>query len=239
MHVGVKIYEPPAVEFLKEFRDSVDFLEVMAVLGNDYSYIKDFGLPVVIHNEHFAWGVNFANPKRVDLNRSSLDFSLSLADKLDARYVIVHPERVEEEYCSESQVVGFLSEYPDKRIIIESMPYYGEGCYFYAYDHDSIKRLLGSTGKRMCLDFAHSSEAAVSLGKEPLSFIRELLSLKPVHFHLSDTRLETLKDMHMHLLDGNLPLQEYKKLLPREAWVTLETSHAFDKTKDDINFLKD
>jgi endonuclease IV len=238
MFAGVKIIEPSAESFLEEVTEHIDFIEVMAVLGNDYSFVKSFSLPVVIHNMHFTWGVNFVNPKKAELNRKSLDFSLKLADEFSARRIIVHPERFEDESCSETEFIRFLSGYNDERIIIESMPYEGEGCRFFAYDYASMKRLLSGTGKRMCLDFAHSSEAAVALKREPVSFIRELIKLNPVHYHLSDTKLGSGRDMHIRLREGDLPIDEYIRMLPKDAWVTLETPHDAENTKKDVEYLK-
>jgi len=239
MRVGIKVMHPSAEEYLHKVADSLDFIEVMAVIGQDCEYLRQFRLPVIVHNMHYTWKVNFVNPKKEEINRRSLEFSTRLADEFNSRHIIVHPERKEDEGCSEEQFVRFLSSYPDTRIIVESMPYYAEGQRFYGYDRQSMKRLLDRTGKRMCLDFPHTSEAAVDLGRDPLDLVKDMMKLNPEHFHLSDTHLGTGKDEHTHLGEGNLPIAEYKKLIPKTAWVTLETPHDDpQKTKKDVEYLK-
>ena len=238
MLVGAKVAEPSAVGFLREVADEADFVEVIAVVGNDYSFIREFDLPVVLHNKHYSRGVNFADPHKDALNRESLEFSLKLADELCARAVIVHPESRENDGCSEDVFARLLSDYPDRRILIESMPYDLRGRSFFAYDRESMGRLMARTGRGMCLDFAHASEAAHSLGKDPIIFVKELLSLEPAHYHISDTVLAGSEDLHLHLGEGDLPIGQFKRLLPKDAWVTLETPPEGMKTKKDIEYLR-
>ncbi|MFH0862328.1 MAG: TIM barrel protein [Candidatus Altiarchaeota archaeon] len=239
MRVGIKVMHPSAEEYLHKVEDCLDFIEAMAIDGEDCGFLHQFRLPVIIHNMHFTWGVNFANPKKGEINRRSLEYAIKLADEYDARHIIVHPERHEDDGCSEDQLVKFLSTYRDDRIIIESMPYFSEGARFYGYDRDGMKRIMARTGRQMCLDFPHTSEAAVDLGKDPLTHVKDMMRLNPAHYHLSDTHLGTGKDEHTHLGEGNLPMAEYKKLIPKTAWVTLETPHDDpEKTKKDIEYLK-
>jgi len=239
MFVGFKVYDSTAFNFYQPLLDRVDFIEVMAAKDRDYSFLKGAGQPVVIHNMHYGFGVNFANGRLYEVNKASLELSLMLADRVNAKTVIIHPERVEDSACSEDNIAALLSEYDDKRIIIESMPYSAGGFRFYAYDRDSIKRLTSRLGCGLCLDFAHSSEAARKLGMDLVGFISEINSLKPRHYHISDTKVETGRDMHMHLGVGDLPLEEFKKLIPKNARVTVETPHDdMEKALSDVRFLK-
>jgi endonuclease IV len=238
MPIGVKVRDTSSTAFIRALAEIIDFIEFTAVLGNDYSFLREFSLPTVVHNMHFEWGVNFVNPAKERQNRKSLEFSLDMADRFEARRIIIHPERAEDGSCSQKQLVTVLRDYPDERISLETMPFEAEGCRFFGYDSPTMKAILDATGREVCLDFAHSSMAASALGREPLTHIKELMSLHPAHFHLSDTLLGSGLDMHLHMGEGDLPLHEFKRLLPKDAWVTLEVPHDVEKTKNDIMFLK-
>ncbi len=62
MKIGVKTYDNPL--FLKEFVDKVDFFEVMAIEGKDYSFLKSFNKPVVVHAQHDSFGINNADKSK-------------------------------------------------------------------------------------------------------------------------------------------------------------------------------
>jgi len=91
--VGVKVVDPESADYLAEVIDSVDFVEFTAILDKDYGFVKDHGVPTVIHNMHSIGGSTSANPTREELNRRSLENSIRLADEFDAKHVIVHPDR--------------------------------------------------------------------------------------------------------------------------------------------------
>ncbi len=238
MKIGIKIYYPNELPYIQRFLHMIDFVEIMAVEGKNYKKFRDIELPIVIHNEHSHWGVNFANPFASEKNMSSLRWSQELADMFDAKYIIVHPGKFENKVCAEHFMTDTLKEITDKRILIENVPHHDKRLNHFGYDYRSMKRILKLTGKKMNFDFPHAAEAAAQLGKRPGPFVKRLLSLRPAHFHMSDTRLNTLRDMHLHLEEGTLPLPEYKKLLPKNAWVTLETSNDYNKTRHDIEFLR-
>ncbi|MFC1723391.1 TIM barrel protein, partial [Nanoarchaeota archaeon] len=236
MKVGIKVYFPSELKFIKRF-PSIDFVEIMAVVGHDYSKFKDLNIPIIIHNQHSRWGVNMADPQKRKHNAKSLNYSIKLADMFEAKHIILHPGQ-QFPGCSEEELHYQLSRFPDKRIILENLPSPYGGIKRFGYDYKSMKRILKTNKRRMNLDFPHASETATRAGKKPIPFIKKLMTLKPAHFHMSDTRLQSLRDMHLHLQEGNLPLPRFKKLLPPRAWITLEVDHNYNKTKHDIEFLK-
>ncbi|HII72300.1 TPA: TIM barrel protein [Candidatus Woesearchaeota archaeon] len=238
MKIGVKVFYESDIPYIRKIADSLDFVETMAVIGRKYHRFSDLGLPFVVHNMHGRWGVNFADPDKVRKNTASLNHSIAVADELGAKKIIVHPGRFSHDLCSEEQVVDFLSDFKDKRILIENMPYSSEGTIHIGYSFEGMRYLLKNTKRRMLLDFAHGSESAAWRGERPLPFIKRLMTLRPAHFHMSDTRLKTIRDMHLHLREGTLPLKEYRNLLPKNAWITLEVDHNPWKTEHDIEFLK-
>ena len=73
MKIGVKTFD--SEKFLKHLENKVDFFEIMAVQKNDYSFLKNFSLPMVIHAEHHDFGVNPADISRQEQNLKSINFS--------------------------------------------------------------------------------------------------------------------------------------------------------------------
>ena len=59
MKLGVKTYSDE--KFLKYFQDKADFFEIQAIQGRDYSFLKKFSIPFVIHAAHFSQGSNPAD----------------------------------------------------------------------------------------------------------------------------------------------------------------------------------
>lgn len=236
MKVGLKLGSEQEFRDIERYLDKATFIEIVGKRGVDFSFLKGCGLPVVIHNEHYRCkGINFSNPTRQSENKESLEYSLRTADELGSEHIIVHPGLKENESCSVEQTEKVLALYPDKRILIESMPSRGAGYDVFGYDYETLKRLIGGN-KRFCLDIAHSSMAAFSLGKDPVDYIKKLLDLKPELYHFSDSQLEHQVDEHLNLGDGNLPLTEVRGMLPETAWATLETPKN-EKLKRDIEFL--
>ena len=233
MKIGVKFGDYEGFELVEEILDKVDFLEVYTHSDIDYSFVKKLGLPIVLHSEHYATAqTNLSNFSRINKNKRCLENSLYWADELKAKTVIVHPGLIEDENCSLNQTIKFLGNYEDDRIAIESMP---DQKFFGGY-FSSMKDLLNKTNKKFCLDLSHSSQMAFKTCKDILSYLSLFLTLKPAHFHISDTRLDSLLDEHLSLGEGNLPLGKIREILPENAWVTLETPKC--NLKKDIEFLR-
>lgn len=247
MKVGIKLIRKFTSELIDGLLDVIDFFEIMALEAVDYSFLKDYGLPVVVHNKHFGRGINFADKKKEKINLESLNLSFSLADYFEAGKIIVHPGNKVDESCSLQNVIDFLNGINDSRILVENTIYWDESLVYggesqapYAgigFDFKTMQEILSKTGKGFCLDFAHAAASADQLRREPLEFIKRLLKLRPQLFHVSDSIFGEY-DLHLHLGQGNFPLNEFKKMLPKEAMVTIETMPDSVKSREDILFLK-
>lgn len=236
MKVGLKIFYGYEMDKLRPFLDSIDFVEVMAIEGNDYSFLKEINLPFVIHNQHHAFGVNPANPSKLLSNKSSLDFSIKLADKMDAKTIILHPGFYEDNNCSEDTFFDLLKDYNDKRIILENLNFNSHGFENQGYDYKSMKLLMDKTKKGMCLDFEHACLSAFRLNKDMIGFVKEIMALKPRHFHMSNMTFNPMKN-HLHFSDGELPLAKLKKMLSNNDLISIETDKD-EKSWKDIEFLR-
>ncbi len=240
MKIGIKIYRPER-DYLNRILKHVDFIEVMAVEGESYRLLEGIDIPFVIHMEHYNFGVNPANPSLEKRNRKALDFALSLADRLNSETVIMHPGFLENKNCSESHSLDFIRNILDSRIIVENMPCrsLGIGLRILASTPEDMKRMMKETGKGFCFDFGHAGAAACFLKKDHVKFAGEFMKLKPRHFHVSDGKTNIPKDMHLHLGDGNLNLAAFRRMLPKNAWVTVETGkESIEKQIRDIEFMR-
>lgn len=240
MKVGIKLYNPDG-EYLKKIIDHVDFIELTAQQGKDYGFLSNYNIPLTLHNEHWAFGVNPANPELRERNLKSVMFSLDLADRLNARFIVIHPGFIERSSCSRETTINFLKEL-DNRFLVENMP----GTLPLEMkskpvgaDFEDMKEILQVTGKKFCLDFAHAAAAACTLGVDNVGFIRNMLGLKPVYFHISDSPIKSKTDEHLHLGKGNMDLNAFKRMIPSDSWVVIETQAEFEEQAKDIRFMRE
>jgi endonuclease IV len=239
MKVGIKIYYPQE-DYMKKILEHVDFFEVMAIEAENYEFLKQFDIPFIIHTEHGKFGVNIADPELKERSSKALEFAIKLADMTDARTIIIHPGFVKNGGESEKTSLEFLKNYTDSRIVIENMPIKNDRMRFLGNTAEDMARIMRATGFRMNLDVGHSSATASLLGKDHVEFTKSFMGLKPGHYHFSDSKVESGVDMHLHLGEGNLNLKAFRQMLPKNAWVTIETyTDDFQKQLNDIAFMRD
>ena len=231
MKIGVKTFNNP--KFLKHFKDKVDFFEIMAIRENNYEFLKEFKKIEVIHAEHQGFGINFADRAKQELNKKSVDFAIALADKTNAKKIIVHPGALKDKKCSKENSVKFIKNIPDKRIIIENMPYEDK----LGVTPNETKKFLKETDKGLCFDINHAIEAATFLKIDYLEFIKEFVKLKPDHYHIGGQSIKNNKT-HLALKESDFDLKEVVSLLPKNAKITLETTTDINKTEEDIKIIK-
>lgn len=235
MKIGLKIFDKKGYDSIKPLFDKIDFIEVMAIEGDDYSFLKDFKKDIVIHCMHTGFGINFANPMKFSKNRSALRFAIKLADEFDAKFIVVHAGEKEAGFCAEVNIGHFLKKYDD-RILIENVPYKVKKYERYFFDYNNVKRIKEEAEKGFCLDFEHAVRSANQMGADVLKFVKDLMRLNPVYFHICDG--DGKEKEHLYLGEGNLPLKEFKKLIPKDAWVLIETWPDAKKQKKDIAFMR-
>ncbi len=230
MKFGVKSYRYyPEFEY---FKDKADFIEVMAIEGEDYSKFKDFGLPVVIHTQHGGFGINNANGANYEKNKKSLEFAIKLANELGAKKIIVHPGDLSGEDCSSENVLSLLKKFNDSRIIIENMSHKIMLC----TDPNNTFEFLKDVGLGFCFDLNHAIEIAQHSKLKYLDFLKEFLKLGPVHYHLGGQSYSG--QTHLAFEDSQINIKELVSILPKDAEITLETSNDLEKTKRDLEFIK-
>ncbi|MFC1741775.1 TIM barrel protein [Nanoarchaeota archaeon] len=236
MKIGIKIF-PEDLAYAKKIAKYCDFFEVMAIPESNFHRLKSLKHPFSIHTIHSSWGFNPANPKKQPINSLAVETAAKAADILKADTIVVHPGSIENRQCRKKHAISFLKDL-DNRFIVENLPKEGcdgkrIGCNFW-----QMKQILKKTNKSMCLDFAHAAEYAHQVGIYYIDFIKRLMKLKPQYFHISDTRIQNKKDLHLHIKEGNLKLDYLEKLVPKDASITIETAHEFNKQHKDIMLLR-
>lgn len=233
MRLGVKTFNNKG--FLEHFKDKVDFFEVMAIRTNNYDFLNEFSLPIVIHAEHQKFNVNFADKAKEKENLESINFALNLANKVKSSKIIVHPGMLNNETSSKEQAINFIKNLNDKRILIENLTLPNEylGC-----SPEEIKELMTKTKKGFCLDINHAIESAISLKKDYIQFLKDFIKLKPYHYHLGGQIIKE-KKTHLPLKESDFDIKEIIRLFPKDAEITIETAIDIKNTEEDIILIKE
>ena len=239
MKIGVKTFDNR--NFLKPFEKKVDFFEIMAVEGNDYKFLREFKLPIVIHSQHRKFDVNIADKSKLKRNLSSINFAIKIADLSNAKKIILHPGELDDKNCSEEQAISFIKNINDKRILIENVVI--EGVHRYGAKPEEIKNILKETGAGFIFDINHALGTAVKLNEDYIDFMKEFLKLKPKHYHfggqiIKNMNLPYYEREHLSLAESDFDLKEVLSIIPKEAEITLETTTDIKKTEDDVRIMK-
>lgn len=235
MKIGVKIFNEE--DFAGYFEDKADFLEVMAIRGKDYSFLKNYKLPIVIHAEHERFDFNAADKLKKENNISSIKFAIELANFCNSKKIIVHPGYLDSINCSLEEARKFFINL-DKRILIENMPINKKRKDYLCTNIKETKEFLSQTKKDLILDINHAVETADSLNLDYTEFLNEFFKLNPKHFHLGGQNLKQ-GTTHLTLKENELPLKEILKFFPKDAWITLETKNNIQTTEEDIRILRE
>ena len=236
MKIGVKTYDDRF--FLHHFKGKVDFFEVMAIEDTDYSYLKEFSMPIVIHVEHRTFGVNFADKTKEKQNISAINFARKIAEMIKAEKIIIHPGHLENSNCSEKNALNSLKKMNDERILTENMPRYFNNSISLCHTPEEMKKILKKAKCKFCLDINHAVVSAIELKKDYIKFLKEFIKLKPSHYHLGGQKLSGKKESHIALEESEMDLKEILKLLPKNAYITLETEPDIEKTEQDIKIIR-
>jgi sugar phosphate isomerase/epimerase len=242
LKVGVKAWR--VEKWLGELieRGKPDFIETIAIVGEDYVGLKDFGLPITIHTEHLSFGINPADPMLLEKNIKSIEFAIKTADMLDASVIVAHPGFLVNHNCNMQNAIDFLKANYDPRIIVENMPNFTakEGDVFnVGRGLDEMKIIMDKTKMGLCLDLSHAAVAAVDSGLDYKQVIRDFLQFKPGYFHISDSTLKSKQGDHLHLGEGETDILWFKRILPKNAWVVLETPLDIEGKLKDIEFMRE
>lgn len=186
---------------------------------------KKLAMPFIIHCPHFAHGFNMAKAEKRQSNLEIYKEVKEFADALKAPHIIFHggiDGNIEE-------TAAQLSAFNEHRALIENKPMAAlpnrmGGNFCRGYNPEEIKTVINAAKCGFCLDFGHAICSANSQKKEPYSYCKEFIALKPAMFHLTDnTDINSPYDSHPHLGTGQLDIDKIKAMLPPGAVITLET----------------
>lgn len=205
MKFGLKLWSTntalisKAVKLLDE--KIFDYIELFVVPDTDIApFLVD--VPYIIHIPHHQFGVSIGETIKKKHTLEKIDECFIWADKLDARYLILHAGTGSMESAKD-----LLSEINDKRLLIENMPKVAlDGELMIGYSPAQIEELIEDSNMGLCLDFGHAVKAAVSLGKDYKVYMNEFLNFKPKVLHISDGMISTEKDEHLSFGKGEFDL---------------------------------
>lgn len=229
--LGVKTFD--SRDFLRELESRADFFEIMTIQGKDYSFLRDFSKPIVIHAEHHRFGVNYADNVKCEKNLRSLEFALGLAREYNSGKVIVHAGRLENNNCSVAQAVSLIRSINDERILIENLPQN-----FVCSTPEQIQNFMSLAGCGFCFDINHAMQTALSNNLEPYEFIERFIKLNPKHYHIGGQKMNSLCTGHMSFRDSEIDMKKVMEIIPDGAEITLEVTNDAENTKYDVDFVR-
>ena len=241
--IGLKLWSTNTDVYLQEAqqlyrRGIYDYLELYIVPDTleTLPLWKQLEIPYIIHNPHSAHGFNLADKQKKESNFRIYEQSKRFADALNAKYIIFHGGKdgaIEE---TVAQLVAFQ----EPRTLIENLP-------VYPLPNSSFKCCRGATFEELllvkketkcgfCLDFGHAVCSANGQGKKPLAFLKELMTLEPRMYHLSDLKdVHSFYDSHSHLGTGTLDITALKReILPSKAKISIETEKSLPQSLQDF-----
>lgn len=198
----------------------------------------ELDVPYIIHIPHHKFGVNIGESRLKKFNLEKINESISWADKLNAKYLILHAG-----HGSMESAMDLLGEVIDDQLLIENMPKVGlNGEKMIGYSPEQIEELTCIDNAGLCLDFGHAVKAAISLGVDYKDYVQRFMVFEPRVFHVSDGKLDEEMDEHLSIGDGEY---DFKFLMGRvkkcrSKMVTLETQRvekSLDKYIEELYVL--
>lgn len=209
-----------------------DYIELFVIPGTQITPFKT-SVPYIIHIPHHKFGVNIGESSLKKFNLEKIDESITWADKLNAKYLILHAG-----HGSMGDAADLLGEITDRRLLIENMPKVGlNNEYMIGYSAKQIKELIGNGNAGLCLDFGHAAKAAVSLGVDYREHIKGFLKFEPKVFHMSDGVLSFEKDEHLNIGEGDYDFEYLLRCVMNSSsrLMTLETPRTSQRSlREDI-----
>lgn len=220
------------IEEAKELieKDIFHYVEILVVPDTEFSPFQKTNIPYIIHITNERWGVDIGDKSKEDFNLKTINQCIQWANELSAEYLILHLG-----YKDFRVAKSFLDKIEDKRILIENVPKVGldeeEFALFdkanvemIGFSPEQIKELIGDKFG-FCLDFGHSTKAAISLKKDYKDYIKEFLKLNPMILHISDGRLNNEKDEHLNIGEGDYDFDFLADCIKKSQaeYISLET----------------
>lgn len=255
---GLKIWSTDKKWFISSVdlfkQGKVDFGELYIVPGSfeleELASLKQ--MPFSLHGPHFIHGFNLLGltDEQVKLFQEQV---LKTADFLNSPFIVVHPGvgDSKEAFRENSAKIA------DKKVLIETMAKIGfvgqggnkidEGVVCFGHSKEQLEFIRQECGFEICLDMAHSTAAASSLGIPYKEFLRSLVdSLNPSYFHISGGYEKEKEDKHLDVFEGNLDIKWIKGLLEKKAkqrdiylvFETPKTGGALENDIKNIDYFK-
>lgn len=197
-----------------------DYIELFVVPGTRISPFM-IDIPYIIHIPHHKFGVNIGEASKQKQNLQKINESIEWADKLNARYLILHPG-----YGLMKDAEELLQEISDNRFLIENMPKVGlDGESMIGYSPGQIQELIHGCKMGFCLDLGHAVKASISLKLGYKEILSDFLKIKPKLFHICDGDIENGRDSHLNIRAGSFDMQYFKECIENNSskLITLET----------------
>jgi deoxyribonuclease-4 len=207
-----------------------DYIELFVVPETNITPFK-MDIPYIIHIPHHRFGVNIGDVARKEYNLQKINESITWADELNAKYLILHAG-----HGSMESAKDVLFDVVDNRLLIENMPKVGlDNESMIGYSPAQIEALIRDGDKGLCLDFGHAVKAAVSLGVDYREYVKEFMELEPRVFHVSDGKLDEEKDEHLGIGKGEYDFGCLMKCIKENglSLVTVETPRTNLKSLDE------
>ena len=218
-------------------KDIFHYIELTPIPNTEITPFLEAEAPYIIHITTERYGLNIADKEKKEFNLKTIDNCITWADKLDAKYLILHPG-----FGLIDNAIKFLTNIDDRRILIENMPKIGlNNEKMIGYTPEQIKKLVNERFG-FCLDLNHAIKAAVSLNKDYKRFITEFLELNPKMFHISDGSLNNEKDEHLPIGEGDYDFEFLMNCIKKNEskYVTLETPRtALNSVNEDVKKLRE
>jgi len=175
-----------------------DYIELFVIPDTQISpFMVD--VSYIIHIPHEKFGVNIGDAIKKEYNLQKIDESIAWADRLNARYLILHAG-----HGSMKHATDVLREIADDRLLIENVPKVGlNDELMIGYSPAQIEELIGDGDRGLCLDLNHAAKAAVSLGVDYREYVQDFSVFDPKMFHISDGTLDNEKDEHLNIGEGD------------------------------------
>lgn len=243
MKFGLKLWSTNT-DLIKQAVQSIetkvfDYIELFVIPDTKINpFVID--VPYIIHIPHEKFGVNVGDPSINKYNLEIIRESVSWADKLNAKYLILHAG-----YGSIENAIDIFHEIEDERLLIENMPKVGlNGEQMIGYSPVQIEQLIGDNNIGLCLDFGHAINAAASLGVDYKIYIKGFVDLfEPKMFHISDGLTDREMDTHLNIGEGNYDMNFIKNCISnnKNRYVTFETprsnKHSIEDDLENYNIF--
>jgi sugar phosphate isomerase/epimerase len=245
MHkIGLKIwstnsfYVKPALDLYE--RLVFDYIELYITPGSQKEYLKiwqEVEIPFILHAPHSFSGLNLSLSEFEKKNRELIEEVEYFRNVLSPEMIIFHPGTDGSINETIRQIKLFKSEYNKvfDRVLIENKPKVGlneESCL--GASPEEIKRVIEETDVGFCLDIGHAVCYASWAGLEWASVVKNFIRLSPEMYHLSDGDVRSTKDSHPHLGEGNYDLYKMIRMIPLNAFVSIETGKNTEIDLDDF-----